>query len=83
MFKLDKLNSTSEGRFTISLLVGVIVTLFLDTYVNLIDELLIPLLIPNLKNTILIKGDIKIKIGKILMSIIKMVIFIILYYNIV
>jgi hypothetical protein len=83
MFKLEKLNNTPEGRFTISLLVGIFVTLFLDTYVNLIDELLIPLLIPNLKNIILVKENNKIKIGKVLMSIIKFLIFLILYYYIV
>jgi hypothetical protein len=81
--KLDKLNKTSGGRFVVSLLVGVVVTLFLDTYVNLVDELLIPLLFPKLKYTVLVKDENKIKIGKVLMSVIKSVLFIILYVYIV
>jgi hypothetical protein len=83
MFKLEKLNLTPEGRFMISMLVGILVTLFLDTYVNIIDELLIPLLIPDLKNMVLVKKDNKIRIGKVLMSIIKPVLFLILYITIV
>lgn len=83
MYNLEKLNNTVEGRFIISLLVGIIVTLFLDTYVNLIDELLIPLLIPNMKKIVLVRGKNKIKIGKVFMSIIKFVLFIIIYNYIV
>lgn len=83
MYKLEKLDNTVEGRFIISLLVGIIVTLFLDTYVNLIDELLIPLLIPNMKKIVLVRGKNKIKIGKVFMSIIKFVLFIIIYNYIV
>jgi hypothetical protein len=83
VFKLEKLNSSFEGRFLVSILVGIFVTLFLDTYVNIIDELLIPLLIPKLKNIVIVKENNKIKLGRVIMSVIKFVLFIILSIYIV
>jgi hypothetical protein len=80
IFNLEMLNSTPEGRFKISILVGLFVTLFLDTYVNLVDELLIPLIYPNFKNIVLIKNENKIKLGKVLMSVIKFVLLIMIVY---
>jgi hypothetical protein len=80
IFNLEMLNSTPEGRFKISILVGLLVTLLLDTFVNIVDELLIPLIYPNLKNIVLVKNENKIKLGKVLMSVIKFVLLIILVY---